>query len=556
MIPITEFKRTLVTSALPYVNNVPHLGNIICTLRADIYSRFLKLSGKDAIFICGTDESGTRTEIEAEKRKLSPAAYCKTMHDEILKNFKMLDIEFDYFGRTSSDSNVRFTQEIFNDLDKKGWIIEKKITLLYCAHDDRYLPDSYVEGTCPHCGSPDAKGDQCDECSKFIEPAELKDPKCKLCGKKPEVREDTHLFLDLPKIAPQLKIWIGSKKEWKGIIRNLPLAWIKEGLEPRCISRNLKWGIKIPKEGYDGKVFYVWFDAPIGYISFTADWALENKKDWKAWWQSKDTRIVHFLGKDNVPFHTIIWPVELMSNDRWNLPDYIASNEYLNYEGRQFSKSRNVGIFTSDLARLGFDSAIWRFYLSVTLPEHKDYDFDWQDLMNKINNELVANMGNFFFRTLSFAKKNFGDVPAAKLNADDKAVLKRAEKLKDKYVKKLEGFELKEGIKTVLEISNLANQYFQKNEPWVLVKKDKERCGTVINVCLCLSSLLGKLLYPFVPSASRDLWKQIGYGSDVNSGGLEYKLKAGQKIGDIGILFKKIEKEDVDKCKILFSGKR
>ncbi|MBW6462511.1 MAG: methionine--tRNA ligase [DPANN group archaeon] len=552
MLIIVEFKRTLVTAALPYVNNVPHLGNIICTLRADIYSRYLKLNGKDTIFICGTDESGTRTEIEAKHRGITPDKYCKQMHNDILTNFKWLGIEFDAFGRTSSDTNKMLTQEIFNDLDKKGLILEKELTLLYCKHDNMYLPDSYVEGTCPHCGFEGAKGDQCDNCSKFLEPIELKNPKCKLCGKVPEVRKDMHLFLDLPKIAPALKKWIESKDDWKGVIRNMPLAWIKEGLEPRCISRNLNWGTKIPKAGYEDKVFYVWFDAPVGYIAFTCDLL---PKDWKTWWQSKDTRIIHFLGKDNVPFHTIIWPSELMSNNKWTLPDYVASNEYLNYQGQQFSKSRNLGIFTSDLSKIDIEPSIWRFYLSVILPEHKDYDFSWQDLMDKTNNELVANIGNFLFRTLSFSGKHLGVVPECALNPDDIKIIDKVEKLKEKYAEKMEIFELKEALKTVLELSNLANQYFQKNEPWVLVKTDKVRCGTVLNVCLNMCSSIARLLYPFVPVASRGLWKQLGYKDDVGKSGRGVVLKVGQKLGTPEILFKKIEKEDTAKYEVLFSGK-
>ncbi|NOQ56324.1 MAG: methionine--tRNA ligase [Nanohaloarchaea archaeon] len=551
MLIIVGFKRTLVTAALPYVNNVPHLGNIICTLRADIYSRYLKLNGRDALFICGTDESGTRTEIEAQKRGLTPDKYCKQMHDDILTNFNWLGIEFDNFGRTSSETNKELTQEIFTDLDKKGLILEKELTLLYCKHDDRYLPDSYVEGICPHCGFDGAKGDQCDNCSKFLEPAELKEPKCKLCGRTPEVRKDMHLFLDLPKLSPSLKKWIESKRDWKGVTRNMPLSWIKEGLEPRCISRNLKWGTKIPKKGYEDKVFYVWFDAPVGYIAFTRDYL---KKDWKTWWQSKDTRIIHFLGKDNVPFHTIIWPSELMSNSKWTLPDYVASNEYLNYQGQQFSKSRNVGIFTSDLDKVGIEPSLWRFYLSVTLPEHKDYDFSWQDLMDKTNNELVANIGNFLFRTLSFSKKHFGEVPKCALSPDDIKVIDKVEKLKEKYALKMETFELKEALKTVLEISNLSNQYFQKNEPWVLVKTDKVRCGTVLNVCLNLCSTIGRLLYPFVPVSSEDLWEQLGYKDDVGKS-RGAVLTVGQKLGKPSILFKKIEKEDADKFEVMFSGK-
>ncbi len=557
VININKFKRTLITSALPYVNNVPHLGNIICTLRADVYSRYIKQKGIDSIFICGSDESGTRTEIEAEKRGLGPEEYCRMMHERLLDNFSWLDIEFDHFGRTSSKSNKKLTQEIFRDLDKKGLIIEKELKMLYCKKDDRYLPDSYVEGKCPHCGSEDAKGDQCDSCSRFLNPSELIEPRCKLCGEKPEIRKEMHLFLDLPRLSDDLERWIRSKEDWKGIIKNMPLQWIKNGLEPRCISRDLKWGTPIPKKGYEDKVFYVWFDAPIGYIGSTYDWAEKNDKDWKVWWQSKDTRLVQFMGKDNVPFHTIIWPSELMSNKRWILPENIVSNEYLNYEGRQFSKSRNIGVFTSDIKDLGISSSVWRFYLASTFPEHKDYDFDWTDMMDKTNNELVANIGNFWFRTLSFTSKHFGEVPAANHGTEDRKTISDAEKLRDEYAKNIEIFEFKEALKKILELSNLANQYFQKNEPWMLIKKDRSRCGTVLNVCLRLTAMIAKMMYPFIPSASKELYGQLGHKpDDAATGGLSVDLDAGDKLGKPKIIFKKIEKDTVVEYKKKFSGEK
>jgi len=445
-------KRTIVTAALPYVNNVPHLGNIIPTLSADVYHRYLKLSGHETIYICGTDEHGTRTEIEAQARDISPDEYCRELHQKIYELYNWLNIEFDNFGRTSSPENHKLTQEIFLKLYENGYIFADTIKQLYCTECDRYLPDTYVEGKCPNCGSEDAKGDQCDECLKVLEPGELLNPRCKICGCTPEICETKHLFLDLPKLSGKLESWINSTN-WTGIIKNLPLGWIKEGLKPRCITRDLKWGVQVPLDGFEDKVFYVWFDAPIGYVASTVEWAQKtgSVSEWKIWWKNNDANVVHFIGKDNVPFHEIIWPSMLIgANDGWNLPSYISSNEYLNYEGGQFSKSRKRGVFTSDIINLKFTPDIWRYYLLIIRPQSKDADFDWHDLMDKVNNELIGNFGNFINRTLSFTSKNFGEIPQADYNdyndynEEDIAILNEVENLMRQAGSDLEGARLKE----------------------------------------------------------------------------------------------------------------
>jgi len=317
-------KRILVTCALPYISNVPHLGNLLTVLAADVYTRFLKKKKHNAIYICGNDDHGTRTEIEAKKAGITPLAYAKKWHKRMYKIFKWFEIDFDNYGRTSSKENHEITTDVFLKLHKKGFIKEQYVTQPYCSKCEQSLPDTYVLGICPHCGSENAKGDQCDECTKLLEPSELKNPHCKTCNTVPETRSSKHLFVDLPNLAPKVEKWIKSKKDWRGAAKSIPLSWLKEGLEERCITRDLKFGVKVPIKGFKDKVFYVWFDAPNGYISSTIEWAKKNKKNWKLWWQNKDTYYVEFMGKDNVPFHTVFWPAILLgTGDKWNLVDYL-----------------------------------------------------------------------------------------------------------------------------------------------------------------------------------------------------------------------------------------
>ncbi|MCK5476465.1 MAG: methionine--tRNA ligase [Candidatus Aenigmarchaeota archaeon] len=552
-------KKYLVTSALPYINNIPHLGNFIPLLRSDIYTRILKLQGENVLYICATDESGTRTEIEAEKKQMNEEQYCKIMHKKIKDILDWFNIEVDYFGRTSSESNHELTKEIFLDLHKQGYICEKEIALLYCPNCKRYLPDSYVEGTCPFCKQPGAKGDQCDSCSKFINPEELIDPKCKLCGEKPLIKKDRHLFLDLPKFSAKLQKYIEENKNFRGIEKNLPLAWIKDGLEPRCISRNLKWGVKIPLDGYEDKVFYVWFDAPIGYIAATKDYCDKNNLNYKDYWQNKDTDIIHFMGKDNVPFHTIIWPAELMSNKKWNLPSRIYSNEFLNYEKGKFSKSNNHGVFCDDVLKLKYNSDTWRFYLSSVLPEGKDSDFEWHEFMEKINNELIANYANFAYRIISIAKR-FGQITALDETGLTKEEKEIAEKIKeniDNYFSQNIKGNLKESLRNALNIGSLGNQYFQKNKPWELIKDEskKTEANHVLWFSFCILLNTSVLLHPFIPTKTKESIKQIDLEFNPNNAlksKIPLMIKKNIVLTEAKPLFAKIQDDDIKELKKRF----
>ncbi|MCK5177875.1 MAG: methionine--tRNA ligase, partial [Candidatus Aenigmarchaeota archaeon] len=415
---------------------------------------------------------------------------------------------------------------------------------------------SYVEGTCPFCKQPGAKGDQCDSCSKFINPEELIDPKCKLCGGKPVVKKDRHIFLDLPKFSAKLQKYINENKNFKGIEKNLPLAWIKDGLEPRCISRNLKWGVKIPLKGYEDKVFYVWFDAPIGYIAATKDYCDKNNLNYKDYWQNKDTDIIHFMGKDNVPFHTIIWPTELMSNEKWNLPSRIYSNEFLNYEKGKFSKSNNHGVFCDDVLKMKYDSDTWRFYLSSVLPEGKDSDFEWHEFMEKINNELIANYANFAYRTISIAKR-FGQITAL----DEKELTKEEKEIAEKIKKNISNYlnenlrgNLKESLRNALNVGSLGNQYFQKNKPWELIKEEskKEEANHVLWFSFCILLNASVLLHPFIPIKTKECIKQIDSEFDLNNS-LKSKIllmvKKNIILTEAKQLFAKIDEDEIKELK-------
>ncbi|RLG14564.1 MAG: methionine--tRNA ligase [Candidatus Nanohalarchaeota archaeon] len=552
-------KKHLVTSALPYINNIPHLGNFIPLLRSDIYTRILKLQGENVLYICATDESGTRTEIEAEKKQMTEEKYCKIMHKKIKDILIWFNIGVDYFGRTSSKSNHELTKEIFLDLHKQGYICEKEITLLYCPNCKRYLPDSYVEGICPFCKKPGAKGDQCDNCSKFINPEELIDPKCKLCGQTPVIKKDKHLFLDLPKFSGKLKKYIEGNRNFRGIEKNLPLAWIKDGLEPRCISRNLSWGVKIPLEGYENKVFYVWFDAPIGYIAATKDYCDKNNLDYKDYWQNKNSEIIHFMGKDNVPFHTIIWPAELMSSKKWNLPSRIYSNEFLNYEKGKFSKSNNRGVFCDDVMKLSYNSDTWRFYLASVLPEGKDSDFEWQEFMEKINNELIANYANFTYRITSIAKR-FGQIEPidkGKLSKKEKDISNKIKENISNYLNENIKGNIKESLRNALNVSSLGNQYFQENKPWELIKDEskKEEANHVLWFSFLILLNASVLLYPFMPAKTKEIIEQIDSSFNMSNclkEKIPLELEKNILLREAKPLFKKIEEKEIEELKKRF----
>jgi methionyl-tRNA synthetase len=549
-------ERWLVTAALPYSNNLPHIGNIVGShLPADIFTRFLRLFGEDVVFVGGTDEHGSPIEVAAYKQNITPQELTNRLYLLHRKIYEWFGISYENFSRTSNPTNHKMAQEIFLRLLNNGFITKKKLLLPYCQNDRRFLPDRWVEGTCPYCKFKPARGDQCENCGRLLDPQDLIDPYCVIDKSKPIFKEVEHLFLDLPKLEPQLLKWIKSQKHWRPNVKNTALGWIKEGLKTRSISRDLSWGIPIPLEGYKNKVLYVWFEAPIAYISSTIEWAERNRKNWKDYWQN-ETKIIHFLGKDNIAFHTITWPATLMGAGGFTLPHDVVGFEFLNYEGDKISKSRNWGIFL-DVQNgevkiiqnenvVDVDADLLRFYLALIMPETKDSDFVWKDFQEKVNAELIGNFGNFVYRTLSFLKTNFNSVVPEPdtLSAKDKAVFKKISEKKKNIQKLIYDYKFRDALKEALELSAVGNKYFQDKEPWKILKSDPEETRNTLYVSVNLVRSLAIIFSPFVPFACEKIWNQLNIRAEQNWSELdEIKLEPGHKIGKIEPLFKKFEIE-------------
>jgi methionyl-tRNA synthetase len=546
-------EKILITCALPYVNNVPHIGNIAGShLPSDIFARLCRLAGYDTVFIGGSDEHGTPAEVTAERLGISPAVlsnfYFK-IHKEI---YDWLDISYDNFSRTSLPLHHETTLDFFDKIYKNGFTSESTLRLPYCENCKRVLPDRYIEGVCPKCEYDHARGDQCERCSALLNPEELKSPQCAICGETPEIRESKHLFLNLDKLEPQLREWIESKKgEWTDQVVNMALGWLNEGLKPRSITRDIHWGVKVPVKGYEDKVFYVWFDAPIGYVSSTKEWA-QNKGQpdlWKEYWQ-KDAKIFHFVGKDNIPFHTIFWPGIMMARGGYTLPYRVAGLQYLNYEGDKISKSKGFGVFCENLSDAGLSSDIWRFYLTLLIPETNDTEWKWAEFQERVNNELVANLGNFVHRSLHFIYSKFDSVvPKPNLTEEDKELLRHSKEAADSVKDLIIDIHFRDALRKVLELSDKGNKYFQANEPWKKIADDRGRAETVLYVCANLCYDLGIILSPFMPKSTDNINKQLngkaGLLEDVGGG----NIKAGSKINKPKPLFPKLEDKTVKELK-------
>ncbi|MEK6887852.1 MAG: methionine--tRNA ligase [Candidatus Aenigmatarchaeota archaeon] len=541
--------RITITSALPYVNGVKHLGNIAGSiLPADIFHRFLDIFGVDNVFICGTDDHGTAVELSALDESLSPEKYSDKYHEIQKVIYKKWNFDFSFFGRSSSSSNHKITQDMLLSADENGYILRQTLIIPYCKRDKRFLPDRYIIGICPKCGYDSARGDQCEKCSTLLDPEELKNPRCNVCGSREiEFRKEKHLFLDLPALQNKLEKWILEQKHWTDNTRNFALGWIKEGLRPRCITRNLRWGVKIPIQGYEHLVGYVWFDAPIAYISITKDGHETGaiKKYWKQYW--KDSRIYHFVGKDNIPFHTIIWPAILLSardsekrDTDYQLPYYVAGYEYLNWEGEKFSTSRGIGLFSDEALDL-FPADYWRFYLASILPESKDSNFDWTDFQNRVNSELIGNYGNLFYRATYFIEKNFnGLVPEATLGEKERELQWHLEKTINKVKELIDDVKLREALREILSLASATNKYFQDQKPWA---SEKEQAATTLYTTINLLQPLSILLSPYIPDSAERALKCLGAKKELSP---RFSLEPGHKI-KAEILFKKIE--DIEKVK-------
>lgn len=519
VLPKSDKRNVLITSALPYVNNVPHLGNIIgCVLSADIFARYSRMVGYNTLYVCGTDEYGTATETKALAENLTPRQICDKYFDLHNSIYRWFNIGFDIFGRTSTDEQTKIVQELFLDLHSQNYIETKAVEQLLCVKCDRFLADRFVEGTCPYpsCGYDNARGDQCDACGQLINAIELIRPKCKVCNSAPVVRESNQLFLDLPKIEPRLRAWVETVDiMWTNNARVITKAWLKEGLKSRCITRDLKWGIPVPLKDFEKKVFYVWFDAPIGYISITSKYT----KEWRQWWQPTKAKVelYQFMAKDNVPFHSVMFPSTLLGvNKGYTLVSHIFSTDYLNYEDGKFSKSRGIGVFGNDAQDTGIDADIWRFYLAANRPESQDSSFSWDDLASRNNSELLNNLGNFINRALVFCERNFGStISTINLNKSDLILIALINRELKEYVSSMEKARYRDAIRHALGISRHGNQYMQTEQPWVLTKgndNQKTRAKSVISLCCNITYMLANVIFPFMPLTARKIYAQLNVG--------------------------------------------
>ncbi|XP_078598859.1 methionine--tRNA ligase, cytoplasmic-like [Branchiostoma floridae x Branchiostoma japonicum] len=564
ILPKPGEKNVLITSALPYVNNVPHLGNIIgCVLSADVFSRYCRLRGWNALYICGTDEYGTATETRALEEGLTPQQICDKYHALHADIYRWFNIDFDFFGRTTTPQQTEIAQDIFWRLHQRDHLLTDTVDQLLCEKCDRFLADRFVEGTCPLCNYEDARGDQCDKCGKLIVATELKKPRCKVCSASPVVKTSTHLFLNLPQIEPKLSGWLEEilpSDSWSSNARVITRTWLRDGLKPRCITRDLQWGTPVPLKGFTEKVFYVWFDAPIGYLSITANYT----DQWEKWWKNPDeVTLYNFMAKDNVPFHSVVFPCSLLgAEDNYTLVNHLQATEFLNYEDGKFSKSRGIGVFGDDAKDTSIPADIWRFYLLYVRPENQDTTFSWEDLMVKHNSELLNNLGNFIYRALTFVVNNFhGTIPTMDLDESDTEMLAQVNRELQMYNFNIERVRLREGLTTILNISRLGNQYIQASKPWMLLKgteQERARAGTVVGLCANMACVLSVLLHPYMPDISTQIQAQLAAPVDVNVVGdrLVCHLAPGHKIGQPKPLFEKLEGAVVQDLKKKFAGRQ
>ena len=544
-------KKRLITSALPYVNNIPHLGNLTQVLSADVFARFCRSRGYETMYVCGTDEYGTASETRALQEGVTPRELCDHYHEIHKAIYRWFDIDFDYFGRTSTPLQTEIVQAIFKACDDNGYITEKESEQLYCPECGRFLADRFVKGTCPHCGNEDARGDQCEKCGTLLDPTELIDPKCSVCGATPIVKKTKNLYIDLPKLLPQLQAWMDKASVegfWAKNAVQTTMSWIRDGLQERCITRDLKWGIPVNKPGYEDKVFYVWFDAPIGYISITAN----KTKDWEYWWRDpENTELFQFIGKDNIPFHTVVFPATLLgTKEKWTMLYHMSSTEYLNYEGGKFSKSKGIGIFGNDVEETGIPADVWRFYMFYNRPEKSDFTFTWLDFQEKVNKELIGNLSNLVNRTLTFVKRFYdGRIEGAGF---DEELLAEIRKREEEITASLEKADEKDALRAIFELSDVGNKAFQEGEPWKARKEDPEKAERLLATLMYLIRDLGVMVTPYMPSTGRKILSFIGSESATwNDIG---KTDVTLEVGSVELLFEKLEDERIKILKEKYSG--
>lgn len=548
-----QFERYTVTAALPYANGPVHIGHLAGVyVPADIYVRYKRLLKEDVVFVCGSDEHGVAINMKARKEGISPQEVVNKYHQMIKQSFEQFGISFDIYSRTTDQIHHETSREIFRKLYDKGEFVEKSTSQFFDEEAGQFLADRYIMGECPVCGNPDAYGDQCEKCGSSLTPTELKNPRSMLSGSSPVLRETKHWFLPLDKYEPWLREYIlQNHKEWKPNVYGQCKSWLDNGLQPRPMTRDLDWGIKVPVEDAEGKVLYVWFDAPIGYISATKQWAKKANKDWELYWKDENTRLLHFIGKDNIVFHCIIFPAILKATGEYIVPDNVPANEFLNLEDNKISTSRNWAVWLHEFLQdmPGREDAL-RYALTANMPEAKDNDFTWLDFQARNNSELVAILGNFVNRAIVLTHKYFdGKLPAlGQLTEADNDLYMQVLEMPQHIADSLEKFRFREAMAHFIDLARIGNKYLADQEPWKLIKTDEERTGTILHIALQIAANISIVGEPFLPFTMKKLSSTFGIKEmEWKAAGKMDILKSGQEITNPGLLFTKVDDAEIEK---------
>ena len=546
-------KRYTITAALPYTNGPIHIGHLAGVyVPADIYARYLRMRGKDVLFICGSDEHGVAISMKAKKEGISPKEVIDKYHNIIKNSFDVFGISFDYYGRTSSEMHHETAQEFFRTMHDKDCFETQTTEQLYDAKEDQFLADRYVVGTCPKCNNPEAYGDQCESCGSSLNATDLIKPKSALSGESPSLKTTTHWYLPLDRYEDFLRSWIleSHKSDWKTNVLGQVKSWIDDGLKPRAVTRDLSWGIPVPVAGGENKVLYVWFDAPIGYISATKEWAAKKGKDWKPYWQDKNTELVHFIGKDNIVFHCIIFPSVLKAMGNYILPENVPANEFLNLEGQKLSTSKNWAVWLHEyLEDFPEKQDVLRYVLTVNAPETKDNDFTWSDFQTRNNSELVAIFGNFINRVMVLMQKYYdGIVPAPNAYTEaDEATLAELAAAPNKIAQLIEQYKFRAACQEMIQLARLGNKYLADEEPWKLIKTNPNRVATIMHTALQVAAGLAITSEPFLPHTAQKLRNMLQLDGNLGWDNVSTLplLRTGQQLGDSTLLFEKVEENAI-----------
>lgn len=558
--------RYLITSALPYINGMKHLGNLVGSmLPADVYARFLRLEGEEVLYICATDEHGTPAEIAAMEEGLGVKTYCDIQYQRQKDVYMRFGLSFDYFGRTSSPQNHELTQHFYKMLNKNGFIEERGIQQIYSLDDQRFLPDRYVTGTCPKCGYERARGDQCENCASLLNPSDLIEPKSTISGSRNlELRESKHLFLKLDTLSPEIEAWVKTNTHWPNLTYSVAMKWLNEGLQPRCITRDLSWGVPVPREGYENKVFYVWFDAPIGYVGATKEWADQDpaNRDWKAWWyDADDVYYAQFMAKDNLPFHTIVWPATILgTREPWTMANYIKGFNWLTYYGGKFSTSQGRGVFMDDALEI-LPPDYWRYFLMSIAPESDDSDFTWDLFATVVNKDLAGTLGNFVNRTLKLVSSRLGNtIPeGGEWGEHEDKLLAQCKESIQEYRTALRNFEFRKAALALKKLWTHGNVYIDARAPWNLLKENPGEGALVLRTCINLIRTYAIASSPFIPFTSETLFDALGMTEEERKAGLDdalnlRALEAGRAFKVPPILFRRLDQDEIETYRRRFAG--